>query len=428
MPYSLTRSANHTIEVAAHLDAEAVDRERQTIIRTIRGKARIPGFRPGKAPEAAVRARFAEEILEELKEHLAGVLWREVVNDEADLRPLTEPKIQNLEFGDDGGFRLSAQFEVRPDYQIGDLGGIELPVVSVEVTEAEIDEELEKVREEQATWEPADDAAAEDGMLVEAELHGTVEGNEDDPYNENDARFIVGSEAVPPEINEALQGARVGEERHAEKILPEDLENAERAGKKVRYTIAVQALKHKVLPEIDGDLATSIGLDSLDELRERIANVLKSRKISDRRSRWRREVLDHLERDIDQGELPPSLVQATLREQLDRYAYAMAMQGGNVDPDTINWQEVAAKAEPAARQEVLDTLILEQLAESWEIPVPEADVDAYLGAEAARRHIPVAEHKANVAAENRLENIRHAARIAATVDEMIRRAGGEVES
>ena len=427
MPYNLTRSANHTVEIAAHLDAEAVDRERQTIIRSIRGKARIPGFRPGKAPEAAVRARFGEEILEELKEHLASVVWREVVEDEDDLRPLTEPKISNLEFGDDGGFHLSAQFEVRPHYELGELESIELPVVSIEVSEAELDEELEKVREEQATWEPADDAPAEDGMLVEAELHGTVEGIEDDPYNEDDARFVIGSEAVPPEINEALQGAKVGEERTAEKTLPEDLEDADRAGKKVRYTIAVKALKRKVLPEIDDDLATSIGLDSLDQLRERIGEVLKSRKIADRRSRWRRAVLDHLEQGIDQGELPPTLVQSTLREQLDHYAYAMAMQGGEVDPDSINWQEVAAKAEPAARQEVLDTLILEQLADSWDIHVPEADVDAYLGAEAARRHIPLAEHKANVAAENRLEGIRHAARIAATVDEMIRRAGGEVE-
>jgi trigger factor len=427
MPYSLTHSANHTVEVAAHLDAETVDRERQTIIRSIRSKARIPGFRPGKAPEAAVRARFGEEIREELKEHLASVLWREVVEDEKDLRPLTEPKISSLEFADDGGFRLSAQFEVRPNYEIGDLEAVELPVVSVEVSDAEVEEELDRVREEQATWEPADDDAAEDGMLVEAELHGTVEGFDDDPYHEDDARFVIGSEAVPPEINEALQGARVGEEKNAEKTLPEDLEDADRAGKTVRYTIAVKTLKRKVLPEVDDDLATSIGLDSLDQLRERIAEVLESRKVADRRSRWRRAVLDHLEQGIDQGELPPTLVQSTLREQLDRYAYTVAMQGGGVDPDTINWQEIAAKAEPAARQEVLDTLILEQLAGSWDVEVPEAEVDAYLAAEAARRHIPLAEHKANVAAENRLESIRHAARIAATVDEMIRRAGGEVE-
>jgi FKBP-type peptidyl-prolyl cis-trans isomerase (trigger factor) len=121
------------------------------------------------------------------------------------------------------------------------------------------------------------------------------------------------------------------------------------------------------------------------------------------------------------------LVQATLREQLDRYAYTLAMQGVDVDPEKINWQEIAAKAEPAARQEVLDTLILEALTESWNTAVPEAEVEAYIAAEAARLGVPPAEHAANLAADHRLERVRHGARIAATVDEMIRRAGGEVE-
>lgn len=427
MPYNLTRGANHAIEVAAHLDAEAVDRERNTIIRTLRGKARIPGFRPGKAPEAAVRAHYSEEIRGELEEHLTGLLWREVLDEESDLQPLTDPRISNLEFDADGGFRFSAELEVRPSYELEELAPLDLPEIDLDIAGAEIEEELHKVQEEQAVWEPADDEAAADGMLVEADLHGEVDGIDDEPYAEEDARFVIGSEAVPPEVNEALQGAKVGEERVADKVLPEDLEDADRAGKTVRYTITVKALKRKALPEIDDDLATTIGLDSLDHLRQRIAEVLLDQKRSDRRTRWRRAILDHLEDGIDHAELPPSLVQSSLRNHLDRYSYAMAMQGVSVDPEQVNWQELAAKADPAARQEVIDTLVLEQLADSWEVPVPEAEVDAYLQSEAARLGIPLAEHKANIAAENKLENVRHAARIAATVDEMIRRAGGEIE-
>jgi len=105
----------------------------------------------------------------------------------------------------------------------------------------------------------------------------------------------------------------------------------------------------------------------------------------------------------------------------------MAMQGVEFDPEKVDWHEISAKAEPAARQEVLDTLVLEQLAETWETPVPEAEVDAYVATEAARHGVPPSEHKANLAAERKLERVRHAARVAATVDEMIRRAGGEVE-
>jgi trigger factor len=427
MPYTLTRKANHTVEIAAELEPEAVDHERDAIVRTIRSNARIPGFRPGKAPAAAVQARYSEEIRSELQEHLTGLLWREVFDSEKELEPLSNPQISTLEFADDGSFRLVAELEVRPHYDLPEASDLELPEVSLDVSDAEIDTELGQLQEEHALWEPVTDETASDGMLIEADLQGVVEGSEDEPYSEDDARFILGSESVPPEISEALQGAAAGDTRTAVKVLPDDLEDADKAGKTVRYEIVVKDLKRKVLPEIDDDLATTVGADTLDELRDRIRDMVTQRKVNERRTTWRRFILDHLQQGMDQNELPPSMVQQTVREQLDRYAYTVAMQGVDVDLDAIDWQQLAAKAEPAARQEVLDTLILEQLAKSWEVAVPEPEVDAYVAAEAARLGVPPSEHKANLAAEQKLDRIRHAARVAATVDEMIRRAGGEVD-
>jgi trigger factor len=427
MPYTVTHRANHTVEISAHLDSAVVDRERDGIVRNIRSKARVPGFRPGKAPVAAVQARFADEIRDELQEHLTGLLWREVFDGENEIEPITNPQIRDLSFAEDGGFSFTAELEVRPRYELGELDDLSLPEISLDVSEVEIDEELAKVQQEHAVWEPAEDDEVVDGMLVEVDLKGEVEDSDDEPYSEEGASFIVGANAAPPEVDEALQGAKVGDVRKATKVLPDDLEDQEKAGKTVTYTISVKGLKRKNLPGIDDDLATTIGLEDLDELRQRVEDVLQNQKRGERRNTWRRTALDHLEAGIDQTELPSSLVQSTLREQLDRYAYTMAMQGVDVDPEKIDWNELAAKAEPAARQEVLDTLVLEQLAESWEIPVPEAEVDAYVAQEAARLSVPPAEHKANLAAEKKLERIRHAARIAATVDEMIRRAGGEVE-
>jgi len=427
MPYTLTHRANHTVEISANLEPAAVDLERDGIVRKFRSKAQVPGFRPGKAPVAAVRARFADEIRDELQEHLTGLLWGEVFDGESEIEPITNPQIRDLSFAQDGGFSFTAELEVRPRYELAELGELGLPEISLEVSEPEIDEELAKVQEEQAVWEPAEDDTAEDGMLAEVDLRGEVEDSDDEPYAEDGASLIIGSDSVPPEINEALQGAKVGDERVATKVLPEELEDKDKAGKSVTYTISVKGLKRKVLPEIDDDLATTIGLENLEELRQRVHDVLQQQKRGERRNSWRRFVLDHLETEIDQAELPSSLVQSTLKEQLDRYAYTMAMQGVEFDPEKVDWHEISAKAEPAARQEVLDTLILEQLAETWETPVPEAEVDAYVAAEAARLGVPPAEHKANLAAERKLERVRHAARVAATVDEMIRRAGGEVE-
>jgi FKBP-type peptidyl-prolyl cis-trans isomerase (trigger factor) len=105
----------------------------------------------------------------------------------------------------------------------------------------------------------------------------------------------------------------------------------------------------------------------------------------------------------------------------------MAMQGIDPEQGDVDWQELGAKMEPGARRRVLDMLILEQLSEAWEVPVPEAEVDAYIASEAASMNVPPAEHKANLAKEDKLDGLRHSARISATINEMIRRAGGEVD-
>ena len=427
MTYKLTEQSNHKLEVAGSLTTEIVERERHSIVRSIRGRAKLPGFRDGKAPEAMIRARFADDINDELKEHLSQLVWQEVMETEEELQPITAPQVRELGFADDGSFEFIAELEVRPKYDLPDLASAVLPEFSLGVTDNERAIELERIREQQAVWEPVEDEAAADGMLVEADLLGTMEDSDQDPYEEKDARFVLGGDGLPEEVNEALQGARAGDERVAAKAFPADDENEERAGKTVNYTIKVKALKQKVLPEIDDELAKSLGLESLDELNERIREALERRKLGERREEWRRSLLDHLAEQIDLNSLPSSLVQNAVNERINRFAYEMAMRGAGPKDGNFDWQELAAKAEPAARKHVADTLVLEQLAMEWKTPVPESEVDAYILAEASQLGIPPAEHKANLAAEEKLESIRHAARMTSVVDEMIRRAGGGVE-
>ena len=426
MTYKLTEQANYKLEVAGSLQTEIVDRERQSIVRSIRGRAKLPGCRDGKAPESLIRARFAEDIDAELKERLSQLVWEEVMEAEKELQPLTMPQVREVKFADDGSFELVAELEVRPNYELPDLADATLPEVSLDITSSEVDAEFETLREQQAVWEPVEDQEAADGMLVEADLVGLMEDSDQEPYEENDAQFVLGSDGLPPEINEALQGAKAGDERVSVKVFPENDEKKDRAGKKVSYTVKVKALKAKVLPEVDDELAKSLGLEDLAELRERLNEALSQRKGAERRDEWRRSLLDHLSVEIDLNTLPSSLIQSAVSERVNRFAYEMAMRGAGPEDGDFDWQELSAKAEPAARRHVADNLILEQLAVKWKTPVPEAEVEAYIAADASRLGIPPTEHKANLAAEEKIESIRHAALLTAVVDEMIRQAGGEV--
>ena len=425
MPYTITRLPNHTVEISAHLEPEVVSGEQRTVLRRFQRLAQDPRCRPGRAPEGAVRARFGAEIKAELRDHLAEVVWQQVVEGEGALVPLTSPDIEKAELQPDGGFTLSARLEVRPHYELPEIV-LTLPAVEVQAAADEVDAEIERLREEHASWAPAGDIEATDGVLVEADLDGALEGAADESYAEQGARFVLGREGVPAEVNEALQGARAGDVRTAERRFPDDDPDEGRAGRTVSYTISVKELKTKVLPEVDDSFAASLGLESLEELRGRVAEGLGRRKQAERRETWRRAVLDHLEAALDPADLPSTLVQSAVREDLNRFAYTLAMRGVAPDAAEVDWQQLAARFEPGARRRVLDTLVLEQLATTWNVEVPEGEVDGYVLAEAHRLGVPPGEHKANLAKEDRLDQIRHAARMSAVVDEMIRRAGGEV--
>ena len=425
MPYTLNRRPDHTVEVEARLDAEVVESERQKILKAYRSKARIPGFRPGKAPLSLVRTHFAAEVEEDLTEELARRAWGEVVGGEESLEPLTPLRVSDSRFDEDGTFHLSGDLEVRPRFDLRDPSELSLPEIPVEVTDEDVEAEIEKILAEHAAWEPAGEAAAEDGMLVEVDIHGEPE--EGEPFTSEGGRFVLGEEGVFPEIQEALQGARAGEERTARRRFPDDHPDEEQAGKVITYTLTVTGLKRRVLPELDDEFAQGLGFDDLEGLRARVREVLARTKARERRDRWRRALLDQLEETLDPSQLPPSLVQAGLKEDLERYAYMLAMQGKNPAEEEIDWQEVSARMEPEVRRRVLDSLVLEQLAEQWDIGVPEDQVEAYVEGEARQKGIPPAEYRANLEKEGRLDEIRHAARVAATVDELIRRAGGEVD-
>ena len=427
MPYKLSSSPNHTVQLNGHLDAETVARERETVLHAIRRHASVPGFRPGKAPVALVKARFATQVKEELEQRLTGMLWQEVLDGEADLRPIADPVVSTLSIDEQDVFRLSAELEVLPRLELAALESLTLPEHPVEVAEAEIDAELTKLCREQAPWEPAEDTPAADGLMVEADVHSEVVVGEGKPASQEGAQFVLGAEGVPAEITEALRGARVGEERVAETAFASEGEEGGRPARTVRYRMTVKNVRRQVIPEADDSLAKTVGLDSLAALRDRVKEVLLRQKKAARFEAHRRSLLDQLEAGFDLSNLPPSLVRAEVESDLHRFAYTMAMHGVDPGSKEMKWQELAARFEPQSRRRVLDRLVLDQVADKLGLEVPDAVVDAFIEAEAKQVGVAPAEHRAALVKEDRMTAVARAARFSVTETELIRRAGGEVD-
>jgi trigger factor len=423
------------VEIAADLDPETVNQSRDAVVKSLRRGVKLPGFRPGKAPLALISSRFADDIRGQLMEDLSAKAWKEVVEGEPDLQPVSDPEVTSLDLNEDGSFSLRAEIDVRPVLELVDPGDLSLQEISTEVSEADVDEEIEKIRKEQADWEPADDEPAEDGMRVECSFCGTYVDDNDDPIetegedqptvvNEENAGFVLGHPDLYPEISEAMQGARTGDARVAFKRFDDNDPDSNRAGKRIRFEITIKSLKREQLPPVDDELATNLGLESLDELRQRISEVLEQGKKRERRSTWRRGLLDQLAKDFDINDLPQSLVQSAVASEMERFEQTFASRTG--EKPQMDRQELATRFEPHARKTVLDMIILEQLAEEWSIN-SEDEVDLMIRAEAQQLGVPPAEHKANLSKQGQLGGLRQAARMAATTNELIRRAGGEVD-
>ncbi len=449
MTVQINRRPDHVVELTAEVSADTVTKERQKITRKVGKNVSLPGFRPGKVPPKVVEKRFRKEVEEELKRALIEQLWRETFASDDSLQPISdELKVNEGEFSDDGSFRFSGEIEVRPVFDLPEPQGAELSDEAVEVTDAEVGQEIEQIRERQAQWEPMDaDEAAEDGVLAEIDLTGEVveapsatddeSSQESDDASESpelpswqDLTVLVGQGTPFPEVDEALQGLRVGESATVTRRFPEDTPEERLQGVTASYTIELKSLRRQVLPPLDDELVKGMnieGLETLEDLRQRVREAVEHRKHQEQQDRWRREVLDYLTEKLDPNELPPTLVQNVLQADLERYAMQLAYSGQDPRTADVDWQQVSAQLEPAARRKALDRLVLEQMAERLDVPVPEATVDAYVRSEAAREGTPPAEYKAKLASEGRLDAIRHAARIDEAARELVEVARGSGE-
>ncbi len=262
-------------EIELEIPAENVQKATEKVARDIARVARIPGFRPGKAPVTLVRRRFADDIQGEVVQSLVPE-YLEKALDEKKLVPVTRPEVDKVEFKEGEPLRFRAIFEVLPEFELGDYKNLTVQVDDIEVGDAQVDKTLEEMRERAATFVPVEGRPAQDGDFVLIKLSGTpAEGG--DPVQADNILVHIGAEETLASFNENLRGANAGETRQFEASYPDDYPDEKLAGKTYNYTVEVQGIKEKKLPELNDefakDTAGTLGpewsdVSTLEELRE----------------------------------------------------------------------------------------------------------------------------------------------------------------
>ncbi len=219
-------------EIELEIPAENVQKAAEKVVRDIARVARIPGFRPGKAPVTLIRRRFADDIQGEVVQSLVPE-YLEKALDEKKLIPVTRPEVDKVEFKEGEPLKFRAVFEVLPEFELGEYKNLEVEIEAVEAGDAQVDKTVEEMRERAATFVPVEGRAAKDGDYVLIKLAGTPVGG-GDPVEADNILCHIGAEETLESFTENLRGANPGETKKFRSVYPDDYPDQKLAGQDLR--------------------------------------------------------------------------------------------------------------------------------------------------------------------------------------------------
>ena len=266
------------------IPAEEVAKAFRGILRTYTRQARIPGFRPGKVPPSLIRSRFDEQIRQEVVEQLLPSHFRSAIDAEG-IQPISQPQVTELHLEDGDPLRFKAQFEVMPEINLDGYQDIKVDRQSGELTDAEFEVEMERVRDSRSTMEPVtEDRELADGDFAEISFKGEVTGEAVgepilEPIAAEDVQLEVGGKNTMPAFTEALRGSKPGQELKLEVTYPEDFGEQRLAGKTIAYEVEVKSIKHRNAPEMNDEFAKELGeYETMDEFKTKLREHLGAEK------------------------------------------------------------------------------------------------------------------------------------------------------
>src|SRR5216683_4096201 len=384
-----------TREIEVEVGADEVSRSFKTVVKRYQKLARIPGFRAGKVPESLIRSKFTKEVRQEVLESLVSERFRKAITEQK-LRPVSEPQLLDMQLLDGQPLKFKAAFEVAPVIDITGYDSVRVSRPDAALTDDEYAAELNRVLDSHATVEPVEeDRVLVDGDWAEIQFRGEVKDlaqtvTEDGvqnastsstqaPITGEDVLIEIGGKNTLVAFNDALRGAKTGQELKFEVDYPADFGERRLAGQTVSYDVTVKGIKHKSYPERDAEFAKQLGnYESWDDfetkLREHAADRKKSALDNGAKDKMLGELIERF-----QFPVPESFVQQQIEARLDRGLRALAQQGMSVeDMRKLDFVRLREAQRDQAINEVKASMVLDRIAEAEGVTVSDEDVDREL--------------------------------------------------
>ena len=379
MSVTVEKLENNMAKLKITVPAEQLEKAIEKAYQKNKNKIQIPGFRKGKAPRKMIEQMYGK-----------GVFYEDAANDlieeeypkaveECGEDVVSSPKIdvEELEAGKD--FVFTAEVALKPPVKLGKYKGIEVEKMDLDVTDDEVDAEIDKQRNMNARSIDVTDRAVKDGDTVSLDFEGFVDGVAFDGGKGTDYPLTIGSGAFIPGFEEQLVGFEIGQEGDVNVKFPEDYQAENLAGKDATFKCKVNSIRAKELPELNDEFASDAGFDTVAEYKEDVKKKLEEKKAADEKAKREDAVVRAVIEDSEM-ELPEAMIETQQRQIFNEFAQRLQMQGMNMDQYLQytggSVDQMLAQVKPQAIERIKSRLVLEAVAEAEKIEVSDADVDA----------------------------------------------------
>lgn len=370
------------VKLVIETSAEEFEAGLNTAYNKNKSRINVPGFRKGKAPRKMIENMYGAEIFfEDAANAIVPEAYAKAAS-ESELDIVSQPKINLVQLEKDKPFIFEAAVAVRPEVELGQYKGVEVSKCDTEVTDEDVDAEIQKVQDQNARTITVEDRAVKDKDMTVIDFEGFIDGVAFDGGKGENYSLTIGSHSFIDNFEEQIIGMNVGEEKEIHVTFPEDYHAEELKGKPAMFKVSVKEIKEKQLPDLDDDFAQDVSdFDTLAEYKEDLKNKLSERKAAEAKSKKETEAIEKVV-EASKMDIPEAMIQTQVNRMAEDFAQRLQQQGLSLEQyfqyTGITADKIIADMKPEAEKRIKNSLVLEAVAKAENIQITDEEFEAEL--------------------------------------------------
>ena len=379
MSFKVENLEKNMVKLTIEVSAEKFEKACEKAYQKNKNKINVQGFRKGKAPRNIIEKMYGAGVFfEDAANELIPDAYAEAAT-ESGLDIVSRPEIDVVQIGKGEDFIFTAEVAVKPEVELGQYKGVEVEKTVIEVTDAEIDNEINRVREQNSRMITVDDRAVADGDIANIDYEGFCDGVAFAGGKAEGHDLTIGSHSFIDTFEEQLIGKNIGDEVEVNVTFPEQYHASELAGKPAVFKVRVNGIKVKELPEVDDEFAQEVSeFDTLEEYKNDVKATIVSRKEKDAKSIKEEAVIEKIIENAKM-EIPEAMIENTSRQMAEEFGQRMKAQGISLEQyfqfTGMNANTFMENLKPQAVKRIQSRLVLEAVVKAENITASDEDVD-----------------------------------------------------